>query len=340
MENPTRRVELSNRRQPAFLFYLWMLLYMVLAILLRAAAFAPLYVLFAPSVNSSLRFLALLTPIMLIFIVLPLRFSMADALVQEHGERSFRLGKAFSFSQYGDKLKESFFHMLSVLKWGIPLILGIGYLAYQLGYIRIGKSVDAFTMLTGLETLGIWAGNAWAGISNFFTGGKLVIEGGYVEGAILIALILALFYMLLMFGAMRNSARRYIWAQSSREDRDARVETRRRLAGRRWRQFLVAMINLAILLPPIILVAFSLKDTLKEVSAQLANILARTAKLTSLAGSVRSLLIAFFALYLPFLPIRRMLTCSFATRTTRQRTATKPLDEATQTAIAAKGEAR
>lgn len=327
------RVELSNRRQNWFVFYLCELVAVLLALAVRLIALAPLYALYAFP-DSPLKYLALLCPVLIFFLVLPLRFSFADALAQEHGERYFSIGKAFSLRKYGEKLQESTSHFLSVLKWAIPLILALGFLAYQLGYISFGKAkMDFITMYSSLDQLGLWAGNLWAGVSG------VAVQGGAVEGVVFILGILALLYILLMFGAVRNSARRYVWALSTREDKNAYVETRRRLAGRRLKQLLVALINLCLLLPALALIAYSLKDTLIEVSGQMTQIVAGNAKITSLAGALKNVLLIFFLIYIPLLPVRRLLNCLYATHASRARKATRPLDEATQAAQAAKSEA-
>lgn len=72
---------MQQAKQNPFIFYLSMLLYMLLALLVRVIAFAPLYVLFAEG-TESLRCVALLCPVLLLFWVLPMRYSFADALVQ------------------------------------------------------------------------------------------------------------------------------------------------------------------------------------------------------------------------------------------------------------------
>ena len=91
------------------------------ALLLRLLALAPLCALLVFPHGSALRWLALLCPALLIFLVLPLRFSFAQALVQSGKDRRFSFDVALNTADYGEKLGESLVHALNVAKWASRL---------------------------------------------------------------------------------------------------------------------------------------------------------------------------------------------------------------------------
>lgn len=88
-------------------FYLRMLLYMFVALLLRLLALAPLACLFVFPAGSPLKLLALLCPVLLVLLVLPLRYSFAEAMVRRGGYRYFSFDTALNLGNYGEKLAES-----------------------------------------------------------------------------------------------------------------------------------------------------------------------------------------------------------------------------------------
>ena len=104
-----------QKNQNVFLFYVRVLLYCLVALLIRAAALAPLAALFVFPADSLWRWLWVISPLMVVFLVLPLRFSFADALVQRPRTRDFSIDRALSLRQYGEKLAESLRHALRVL---------------------------------------------------------------------------------------------------------------------------------------------------------------------------------------------------------------------------------
>ena len=81
METTETLMPKSSRQNP-LTFYLRTLLYMFMALVMRVVAFAPLCALWVFPAGSQWRWLAVLCPVLLIFFILPLRFSFAQALVQ------------------------------------------------------------------------------------------------------------------------------------------------------------------------------------------------------------------------------------------------------------------
>lgn len=310
--------------QSPLTFYLRTLLYAFIGLLLRLFTFAPLACLTFPE-ESPWRYLAILCPVLFLFLLLPLRFSFADALVQDGRKRYFSFDTALSLNRYGEKLGESVLHLLNVLKWGIPLALLLVYYAYYF------YSIDAFTFLGSISQLGTNATSIWYNIANFFlhlfgNSETLVVTGTqWTNGLYVVLGGIGLGLLIMLYGAMRNSATRYIWALASYTERNPRSETRRRLRGRRGRQFLMAMANLALWVPFLVALLPVLTDVAADLSAALLKYYT-TQKLNvpDMSSALAPFLFAFLALYLPLLPVRRYLSALFATKRIRHAAPKKP----------------
>ena len=312
MEQTENRLPQSKRQNP-LTFYLRTLLYMVMALVMRLVAFLPLGALILFPQGSYFRWLALLCPLMLIFFILPQRFSFAQALVQPARERRFSFDKATGVSNYGRKLGEALVHALNILKWGIPLWLMLGACYYF--YTKL----DAITLLKGIGDIGAAVVSVGFAVANFFIGifrgTALVPNGGIMEGLYTICVVLGIGALILLWGTVRNSAYRYIWAQAMQNGQNARTEARRRLTDRRAKQMGVALINLLLWVPALFVVFTTLKGMLSNLSDTLFNYLStKQLSLPELSNAVYPLLFAFVVCYLPLLPVRRILTCFFATK--------------------------
>lgn len=321
METTENRVPQSRRQNP-LTFYLRTLLYMFMALLMRIVAFLPLGALLVFPEGSLLRWLAVLTPILLIFWILPLRFSFAQAITQAPRERRFSFDKATSVQSYGAKLGQSLLHLLHIVLWGIPLglMIGAGYYFYN------GAHLDA--LLSTITSIGTNVIAVLDSIANFFIGifggTQLVPNGGLMEGVYTLLAAIGLGVLILLWGALRNSAYRYIWALATKLDKNPRDEAHRRLRGHRWAQLGVGLINLVLWAPALFVVFTTLKSMLNDISKALFTMIAtKQLSLPELSYALWPLLFAFFACYLPLLPVRRILTAFFATRALRH-TAVEP----------------
>ena len=300
-------------------FYLRTLLYMFVALLLRVVTFAPLVSLFIFKSGSYLRYLAVLCPVLFIFFLLPLRFSFAQALVQKKPARFFSFDRALSMRRYGEKLGRSLLHLLSVLKWAIPLLAVLGLCAFSFDSNDVNKWFDAFMSLgkTGMfyfvSITRIFGANTAEGLEQ---------SGGLIEGLIVFAAIIGVFVLILLYGVMRNSAYRYIWAASVADSRNPRAEARLRLRGRRLKQLGVALLNLVLLLPCLIGLHRYFGSTISDVSTTLMALnVSKVLDLLDIGTALAPLIFVFVCLYLPFLPLRRILTAYFATKHLRPRPA-------------------
>ena len=289
-----------------FVFYLRMLLCVILQLAIRVVTFAPLACLV---VDGLPVWGVLLCPVLLIFVVLPLRFSFAEAVVLK--QNGFSFARAFSFADYGEKLKQSGLHVLHVLKWGLPLavLCGCAYYWYS--------EVDALTVLKTITAIGEWWTGLCAAVAGLFGSDAVAPAAAMMDGVFVVMAIVALAAAVWLYGAVRNSATRYLWVQANQQDRDVKTEVRRRLLGRRWAQLGVAIINLVLWIPFVGFTAYTLMNTVSSLSSQLMMLMAGSLPQLDLTGAVKPLILSFVLLYLPLLPVRRWLTASFAVRERR-----------------------
>lgn len=304
----------AQLKQNPFVFYLWMLLYMFIALAVRVCAVAPLWSLKAFESGSPLRWLALLCPLLVVFVVLPSRYAFAEALVQKPGERRFDIYMALSLRNYGDKLMEALKHAAHVLVWGVPVYAMVAYAMHW------WNAVDLGAFLGAVINLGKGWSNLWTSIANFFIRlfgsiNTLPNNGGIMEGILVIASVLGVGVLIWLFGIMRNSASRYAWVVANREERSPAKMTRRCLRGRRLCQLGTALINLVLWAPFVATVVVTLKGVVGDLSTALMMMLASgSGSALNLAGAVQPLMLAFVLLYMPLLPIRRYLTADFVLR--------------------------
>ncbi|MBR4068872.1 MAG: hypothetical protein IKK08_09635 [Clostridia bacterium] len=305
---------MNQFRQNPFMFYLRTLTYVLSALGLRLVAFAPLLLLLLPA-GSFWRWFALLTPLMLIFMVLPLRYSFADAIVQKPRQRCFSFDTAFSVENYGEKLGESLLHALNVIKWGIPLLAMLLFAGW---YYLFPLEENSIGILKLLNEIGEWGAGVWYGVSDFFVrlfGGIPAehVKGGWLEGLAVLVIALGIGLLILLYGIVRNSCNRYIWVVATREERTPRTEIRRRMRGRRWLQLLVALGNLVLLAPFLVFALLNVFHSLGSVSDALSGMLMGGGMQLDLSNLTIPLALAFVLLYLPLLPVRRIITANFAT---------------------------
>jgi len=314
-----RRSNRFHSTQNALAFYLSSLLYVLIVSLLYCISFAPLVALVYAEKGSAMRYLALLCPLLVIFLLLPLRFSFAQALAGRFRGEAFSLKEAFNLSLYGEKLAEGVIYALHLIKWAIPLGAAGGVLYY------LYTDTEAFTLIKGITEFGTAATAVWNGIVQFFGGAQSAAAGGIAEGLFTILGIVGLCVLLLLTGVMRNSAYRYIWAEATELDKNPHFEARRSLRGRRWKQLGVALINLVLLLPALIVLyrLIEPKQALETLASQYADALVSQSALPAIAVPYGTLAIVFFVCYLPLLPIRRMMTAFFATARIRRQLQTQ-----------------
>ena len=158
--------------------------------------------------------------------------------------------------------------------------------------------MEALTLFNIINDLG----NRCAQVLRLSTANNFMLGVGAVGSAG------ALGMLIWVWGVVRNSATRYLWAAI---EQPRRAHLRRCLRGGRLRQLGVGLINLVLLLPFLYIAACALKTAVSDGSTMLMMAIASGAlpevSLTPLA-------VAFAALYLPLLPLRRWNTAAFALR--------------------------
>ena len=273
--------------------YLRMLLYTLAALLMRVVALAPLAFL-----ASQWWYLALLCPLLMVFFVLPLRFSFAEAVFSKR----FSVKEALNLSRYGEKLTEGLLHALSVSKWGLLLAAMLACAAYWY------QGVDFPTVFATLTAMG-------KGATDVLNAVISVPDGGMMTGVCVALGALGLAALLWLYGAVRNSATRYLWALATLNDRDMRKERRRALMCRRLRQLGAGLVNLLLCVPFWAAVILCLKDVLVNLAdILLTAYMTQTLPALDLSQAVLPLILSFALLYLPLVPVRRVLTAQFAAR--------------------------
>lgn len=285
----------ANGKQNAFVFYVSLLVYTVIAFVLRAAALASLACLFV--FEGWQRWLALLCPVMILFVILPLRTAFAQTMVQR--PRRFSFGRAFCLKGYWGRVGSEWLHALHVLKWGIPFAALLGAAGYAY------TSIDALTLFQFINDLG----NSCAELLGLDT------FNNFMVGIDAVGAVYGLGLLVWLLGAVRNSAGRYVRAYALERGLEPRREIRRALRGRRIPQLGTAIVNAILWMPFLYVIGGAVKTTVSDVSTLLMMAIT-TGKLPALdlMGAAVPVAAAFAGLYLTILPLRRWNTAAFALR--------------------------
>ena len=322
MSNTSDSGMMAAKRQT----YLPMAGYVLAALLVRAAAFSPLAVLWAVPTGSALQWIAVLCPLLLVFVVLPLRMSFAQAAMDAAQGGGFSIRQAFNLTGYAGKLWAALKHALRVLLWSLPLLVFLGELFYLL------FTVDLVGAIRTITAFGEGAANALTGITNFvvglFGGAGVQLDFGFLEGLYVIASIGALALLVFLWGAWRCSVYRYLWVQhAAAGQRMGSITTAMR--GHRVKQLLYGLYNAFLSLPTLLFALFvtlsmydkadamisAAFDTTQSFAASwfeaLLTLLGMAIHLTITVGDL--LLIAIGVLvHLLILPLRRSATALLA----------------------------
>lgn len=207
--------------------YLQWLSGMLAAILIRAVALSPLLALVLAKSGDPLQYIAILTPVLYIFAVLPLRYSFGEAMHRAIEGGRLLSGKLLSFKGYGEKLKAVLFQALRSLPWTLPLIAGLGAGLYYWYAVNLATSMNLVRSL-----------------------GKLLgPDYGFKEGLYMLIGVVVLLALVFLYGLFRNGMLRFVWAQSGGKYNSARAEMLRRLRGGRFGQLLMGIVQGLLRLP-------------------------------------------------------------------------------------------
>ena len=259
---------------------------MLALLAVRALALVPLLALVFFQKGDPMQYIALLTPILYVFIVFPLRYSMGEAMERALSGETFASARLISFKGYGQKLKAVLMQCLYVLPWALPLFLGLAagwYLLYQ-----VTDGTEVLRMLRDF--------------------GRVFGEGaGIMEAMYAVIAFLGLLFLVLLYGMMRNGMVRFVWLSSGATYQKARTQMLLRLKGRRTGQFFVGLVQSVLMLPVLLPAGYMGYRLLREFSKYMRLNLANLQEPQMLAGIV----LVFLLLYLPLLPLRKILQAQY-----------------------------
>ncbi len=259
---------------------------MLALIVVRALALMPLLALIFFQKGDPMQYIALLAPVLYIFIVLPLRYSMGEAMSRALNGEAFSTVRLLSFKGYGQKLTAVFLQGLHLLPWALPLVAGLAagwYLMYG-----VKDFTDLFRML---KSIGLFFGEGY----------------GIMQGIYVVLAFAGLLFLVLLYGMMRNGMIRFVWLPAGGTYKKARQEMLHRLKGRRLGQFLVGLFQSLLLLPVLAPAGYMGYRLLREFSKYMRINLAQLQEPQMLIGIV----LVFFLLYLPLLPLRKVLQAQY-----------------------------
>ena len=298
------RMYVMSKVQKPMVFYAYLLLYMLIALCFRIVTFAPLLSLFIWREHSVLSWTWLLTIPLYFLILLPLRFSFAEGLVYHKNERYFSIAKALSLKNYWQKLRASSMYALSVLKWGVFFFIAVIML------VRWFQQDTLYSILSTLTAVGIQVGEIYNSIVGFFRGlfGSVYVtplNAGIMQGIYLVMAGLGVCVLVWLVGIFRNSATRYLWALHSEKT----PRKNRRL------QAMYGIVNLLLWVPLICALSFQRNLLPSQLTNTMLNsLLTKSTISISWTDLFVPLFWCFLFFYFPLVPIRRLLTFSFANR--------------------------
>lgn len=191
--------------------------------------------------------IALLTPLLIVFVMLPLRFSGAQALGNFWRGDRFATGQMIKLDHYGTKLICGLRHGLLVVCWALPLLALCVY-TYS-SYKGVGGT-DGLTFMRTLANLG-----------TLFVGEKAILLDSIFAGVIMVGVVALFTVLIWMYGTVRLSVLRHVWAMDeSQSPSDAFKNMKQVLRKKRHLQWLQLGFTLLCFLPFFISLGFLAKD--------------------------------------------------------------------------------
>ena len=193
----------------------------LLPLLLTGIACVPLALSQLLNIANPKWLVMLISPILFLLIVLPMYFSMGEALWQASSGKAIKVSQMLSLRRYGSKLRASALHIMILLPWALPLLLGIGAGAYLFYFGEDGTYI----------------------LRSIISIGKAINPNeGFLTGISVIAFAFLLLILILLYGIMRNNMVRFLWAQFGGKYGNARKETLRLLKRHRGKQLLLCIL--------------------------------------------------------------------------------------------------
>ncbi len=225
--------------------------------------------------------------ILYVLVALPLRSSFAESMEKLSRNEPVTIMQSFSFCNYQDKFVFQIKQLLKLVLWAIPFIAIVGACVY-LQYVNR----DFIAMRNQLAKIGAWLYGANASM---------------VEGIKTILIAILCSWLFILFGTIKNVGLRYLYHSPIRFAVMPYAELRRCLHGQKVIQFCIGFIELVLLLPAVSVLYFSVLTIYNQTN----NLLSFLPTITSLRTLLPTFLTAF-GLYVLFLPLRKILSASFA----------------------------
>ena len=252
-----------------------MLLTLLVQLILRLMAFAPLLFLCAKET----AFLALLCIPLYILIVLPARQNVAEAMRDAlAGGHLFTL-RLIYLEGYGRKVWRGVKQGLLLMAWGGLFLAATGMAIFIYAGKTIEGVTDVFTILKTLMALG---------------------GGSSIKGATIVVALYALTLLPLMVGVAFHSGTRHAIARGGR----------RLIRGHRGGVMLTWLAGCVTLLPFLAVVVWIGAGFVSGLASALANLGSGSISLPSLSGNTGALGIAALLL-IPAIPFKQLLTAAY-----------------------------
>ncbi|MGN0779431.1 MAG: hypothetical protein ACI4MJ_09810 [Aristaeellaceae bacterium] len=255
-----------------------MLLTLLIQLVLRLMAFAPLLFLCAKET----KLLALLTLPLYILIVLPARQNMAEAMRDAlRGGHVFTL-QLVSMRGYWGKVWRGVKQGLLLMAWGALFLLATGLAVFIYAGKTIEGVTDVFTILKTLMALG---------------------GGSAIKGATLVLILYAMTLLPLLFGLAFHSGTRHAIARGGRQ----------MVQGHRGGVLLAWLAGCVTLLPFLAVVAWIGSGYVSALAFAMANLSLgiTSVPLPSLSGNVWAIGIAAVVLLMPAIPFKQLLSAAY-----------------------------
>ena len=311
--------EPSGPRQSGIVFYLAMVADKLLMVVLGVLCLSPLC-LVKLCWGSPLVWLGLLCLPLLLLVMVPLRYSFADALVQpRENSRHFSLAKAFNLRDgYGEKLHFGLLNLLRNLLWGIPTLGLLGYCGWW--GITNYYGTNVLTMMSSLEELGQVKYTVMNFFLRLFGQAEVTVPAHTLaDSFVVVGAAFLLTLVIWFFGACRNAGYRYVWAWSRQQGCSFSQGYQKQIKGRRGGHALVCLMNLVLWIPFLLVVYFSFKPVLSDLSQNfLEYVMTKSFPLKEIATSLLPAALAYVFLYLFVLPARNWLNARFFSASPRR----------------------
>ncbi|NMD37725.1 MAG: hypothetical protein GYA87_03470 [Christensenellaceae bacterium] len=263
----------------------------LLHLLLRFIVLIPTIYWFNHRVFPNPWYLNIITIILGLFLILPLRASFASALEKVACGQKFSIVNGFSLSNYGEKLLIGLKWFIKMIPWSLPLMIGAVF-SYIVFYSDKSYGINGASVLKTLKAVAMFIFGEHASIT---------------EMGLIMFLFFTFLYLIFIIGVVRNSTYRYLKVSPIKFAAVPDAEVRRCLVNNRIKQLLFAFLNFILLSPIVIFIYNSFWSNYKAQS-DLMNFLPSLKDV----NFYQPILIFMVIWYLLTLPIRRINNAAFA----------------------------